>query len=118
MSDQIFTAKLNKVHIGPKKLGLIRDLVAGKNAAAAENMLSFSLTKGAALIKKPLMSAISAAKEKGVKKEELKISELRIDGAGYRKAGRFASRGRFQRIRKPLSHIFIKLVKEEHGTAS
>jgi|GEM_PF-1233983 len=118
----MFTAKLNKVHIGSKKLGLVRDIVVNKSATEAERILNFSITKGSDLIIKPLRSAIASAKEQGVKKEDLVVKELRIDMGGYRKAVRFASRGRALRLHKPLSHISIrldrKLAKEANGTAS
>ena len=118
MSSAIFTAKLNKVHIGSKKLGLVRDIVVNKSAVEAERILNFSITKGSDLIIKPLQSAIASAKEKGVKKEDLIVKELRIDIGGYRKAVRFASRGRVHQLHKPLSNISIKLAKEDNGTAS
>ena len=122
MSTEIFTSKLNKVHIGSKKLGLVRDIVVNKSAIEAERILIFSITKGSDLILKPLQSAIASAHEQGVKKEDLTVKELRIDMGGYRKAARFASRGRVQRLHKPISCISIrldrKLEKEANGTAS
>jgi large subunit ribosomal protein L22 len=107
--SQEFTAQLNKVRLSHRKTLLVENLVAGKSVAEAKRILAFSTKKGAAFLLKTLNSALAAAAEKGVKAEDVKISEIRVNKGTYLKRVKPASRGRMHKIQKPTTHILVKL---------
>ena len=101
------------VRISPIKARLVVDLIRGKNAHEAQIILENYNNKAARLIKKVLDSAIAnAVNNNGMKKENLIVSEARIDMAPTMKRMMFDSRGHVGRKDKRCSHIVVA-VKEK-----
>jgi large subunit ribosomal protein L22 len=109
--NQEFTAQLNKVRLGHKKMLLVENQVNGKEIAEARRILGFSNQKGAAVLLRALNSAIAAAGEKGIKPENLKLAEIRINKGSFLKRVKAASRGRMHRFNKPTTHVFVKVAE-------
>jgi len=110
MEDKTVTVKVKNIAESPLKLRLVVDVVRGKGAAEALEMLELVNKKGAATVKKAIMSGVANAREKyGVDKDVLVISKISVDEARILKRTRFESRGRVSRIDKRRSHINLEL---------
>ncbi len=103
-------AKAKYLRISPRKLRLQADLIRGKMVREAEDILLALRTKGARMLYKILQSAISNAEHNfKLKKENLFIKILTVDGGPVLKRYVPKAFGRAGGIRKPTSHITIVL---------
>jgi large subunit ribosomal protein L22 len=96
--------------ISPRKARLVTELVAGRRAQEALDLLKFTPTRAASIVDKVLRSAIANADEQEADLEGLYISEARVDDAGNRigtKRWIAKDRGRAHPIDKRASHIHI-----------
>ncbi|WP_297362850.1 50S ribosomal protein L22 [Acidiferrobacter sp.] len=101
-------AVLKNVHVSPQKGRLVADLVRGLPVGRALEVLAFSPKKAARILKKVLESAIANAENnEGADVDELKISEIQIDGASSLKRFQARAKGRGARILKRTSHISV-----------
>ena len=96
------------VRISPIKARLVVDLIRGKKAREAQIILENYNNKASSLIKKVLDSAIAnATNNNGMKLEDLKVSEARVDMGMTMKRVMFDSRGHVGRKDKRCSHIIV-----------
>ena len=106
-------AKLNNCPTSPRKMRLVADLVRGKMADRALNILRFSQKEASRRLEKLLLSAISnwEAKNEGLNVEdaELYVSRITVDSGSMLKRLRPAPQGRAHRIRKRSNHVTIVL---------
>jgi len=106
-------AKLNNCPTSPRKMRLVADLVRGKMADRALNILRFSQKEASRRLEKLLLSAISnwEAKNEGLNLEEaeLYVSRITVDSGSMLKRLRPAPQGRAHRIRKRSNHVTIVL---------
>jgi len=110
MEEKIITVKIKDIAESPLKLRLVANMVRGKVAGEALEILTLVTKKGAVTVKKAVMSGIANAREKyGVDKDALIISKISVDEARTLKRTRFESRGRVSRIDKRRSHINLEL---------
>jgi large subunit ribosomal protein L22 len=94
--------------ISPQKARLVADLIRGKTAETAVNMLAFSDKKAADLMKKVLDSAMANAENnEGADIDTLKIVEVYVDEGPRMKRMSARAKGRGNRIVKRLSHITV-----------
>jgi large subunit ribosomal protein L22 len=104
-------AKLNNCPTSPRKMRLVADLVRGKEAEKALQILRFSSKEASRRLEKLLLSAIAnwQAKNEDVDVEEadLFVQEIRVDGGTMLKRLRPAPQGRAHRIRKRSNHVTI-----------
>lgn len=106
-------AVLKFARLSPQKGRLVADLVRGKKVDEALNILKFSNQRAAGLIKKVLESAIANAENNnGADVDELKISQILVDGGPVMKRIRPRAKGRADRISKPTSHVTIRVSDE------
>jgi large subunit ribosomal protein L22 len=107
-------ASLTNCGIPAFKVRLVIDMIRGKNAVDAVNMLKFT-TKGAAQpVSKLLKSAIANAEENfGLNRDNLYIYKVTADEAPTRKWRRFGARGRFKPLLRRNSHVSIILREKE-----
>jgi len=112
------TAKLNYLRIAPRKVRLVADAVRGLTVMDAEYQLSF-LTKRVSLpLLKLLRSAAANAKHNfSIRKEDLKIAKIFVDGGPVLKRSMPRAFGRASPIRKRSSHITL-ILAETQPTAS
>ena len=85
------------------------DLVRGKNALHALDLLSITPKRATGPLSKLLASAIANAKVAGMSVDTLVVSEIRVDGGAILKRMIPGSRGTGFPIKKRTSHIVIKL---------
>lgn len=103
-------ANLRYLSMSAQKVRLVVDLVRGKDANTALEMLRF-VNKAAALpVRKLVASAVANAEENfGVSRDDLFIAKIFADEAPTRKWRRFGARGRFKPILRRNSHITVVL---------
>ena len=104
-------ARLNNVPTSPRKMRTIADLIRGEKVNNALSLLKYQSKKGAPLLEKLLLSAISnwQLKNEEVRLEDadLYIKEIRVDGGRMLKRLRPAPQGRAHRIRKRSNHVTL-----------
>lgn len=103
-------ARLRKLPISARKIGLLAQLIRGKSVATALAILQSKPQQAAVQLRKLLLSAISnwqnnhtAALEDG----PIFVKKITVDRAGMLKRIMPAPRGVAHRIRKRSSHVLI-----------
>ncbi len=101
-------AKLRYSRISPRKVRLVADLIRGLQVDEAEKILQFTVKKSAEPILKVLKSAVANAEHNfNLKKTNLHILEIKVDGGPIIKRYRPRARGVAFPIQKRTSHITI-----------
>ena len=97
--------------IAPRKARMIADLVRGRDAAEAIQLLAFTTKAGAPFLKKIIESAVANAKQAGADVDELFVSKATVDKGPNKFFRRWRPRamGRATRVTKGISHIVIEL---------
>ena len=97
--------------IAPRKARMIADLVRGRDAAEAIQLLQFTQKSGAPVIKKVIESAVANAQQSGADVDALFVSKATVDKAPNKFNRRWRPRamGRATRVTKGVSHIVIEL---------
>ncbi len=111
-------AKVKYIRMAPRKVRLVADTVRGMNAEEAQKVLHFIVKRSTNPVLKLLNSAIANAEHNfNMKKENLYIAEIKVDGGPIIKRFRPRARGSTSAIQKKTSHISIKLaeIKEKEG---
>jgi large subunit ribosomal protein L22 len=100
--------------ISPRKARIIADLVRGRDAAEAIQLLQFTEKSGAPVLKKIIESAVANARQGGADVDTLFISKATVDKAPNKFNRRWRPRamGRATKVVKGVSHIVIEL--DEH----
>ena len=103
-------AKVRFLPHSAQKVRAVIDMVRGKGANDALDMLRF-VNKGAATpVYKLVASAVANAEENfGVSRDDLYIATITADEAPTRKWRRFGARGRFKPILRRNSHVTVVL---------
>jgi large subunit ribosomal protein L22 len=102
------------VSVSPQKARLVLDLVRGRSAVEALDLLKFTPKAAARQVAKLLRSAIANAEENyGFSRDELIVSEVFADKGPTRRWRRFGARGRFKPILHRSSHITLILRERE-----
>ena len=111
-----FVSSVNHHRGSPQKAKLVIDMIRGKEALAADEMLQFCHKRAAVNVRKALQAAMADAQENGASRDALVVAEARVDGAQHIKRFRPKDRGRAHPILKRTSHITVGL--QERPTAS
>ena len=107
---QDIQAKLRFLPLSAQKVRLVVDLVRGKDAVEALEMLRFVQKRAALPVRKLLTSAVSNAEENfGVSRDDLYVATIYADEAPTRRWRRFGARGRFKPILRRTSHVTVVL---------
>ncbi|OGN61400.1 MAG: 50S ribosomal protein L22 [Chlamydiae bacterium RIFCSPHIGHO2_12_FULL_49_11] len=98
------------VKVNPRKTREIAGLIRNKLVADAIFQLTNCPKKGARYLKKTLISAIANAENNlGLRREDLVVSEVRVDAGPFLKRAWSRSRGRRSAIQHKTSHLYIAL---------
>jgi large subunit ribosomal protein L22 len=97
--------------ISPRKARMIADLVRGRDASDAIQLLQFTQKSGAPVIQKVIESAVANAKLDGADVDVLFVSKATVDKAPNKFNRRWRPRamGRATKVTKGVSHICIEL---------
>jgi large subunit ribosomal protein L22 len=108
MSD--IHAKINNLSLSAQKVRIVIDMVRGKSANEALEILRFVNKRAALPVQKLVASAVANAEENfGVSRDDLFVAKITADEAPTRKWRRFGARGRFKPILRRSSHISVIL---------
>ncbi len=107
-------AQLRYLSIPATKVRLVVDLVRGKDAVQAMEILRFMPQRAAEPVAKLLGSAVANAEENfGVSRDDLYVAQIFADEAPTRKWRRFGARGRFKPLLRRTSHVTVVLRERE-----
>ena len=96
-------ALLRYAKLSPQKARLVVDLIRGKNAGDAMNILKFTMKRSSKIISKVLRSAVANAEQKDLGDvDALKVSRVFVDGGPVHK--------RFQAICKDVLNKSFKVM--------
>ena len=97
--------------LSPRKARVVVDLVRGRQAGEALQLLEFTKKAGAPILKKVIESAVANARQDGADIDALFISKAAVDKAPNKFNRRWRPRamGRATRVTKGVSHIVIEL---------
>jgi large subunit ribosomal protein L22 len=105
-----YTATHKYARISPRKVRALADLVRGKFADEALDILRFQPHRGARMLEKVIKSALGNAEHQqapGI--DDLVVVDARIDGGPMFKRIRPRARGMAFGIKRRMSHIKVKL---------
>jgi large subunit ribosomal protein L22 len=109
----ISSAKANFQRISPRKARMIVNLIRGRDANEALQILDFTFKAGAPFLKKLLASALANAKQRhpNVDLDSLYISRATADKGpnSHLRRWRPRAQGRATQIQKGVTHINIEL---------
>ena len=108
MSD--IHAKISHLSLSAQKVRIVIDMVRGKSANEALEILRFVNKRAAQPVHKLVASAVANAEENfGVSRDDLYVAKITADEAPTRKWRRFGARGRFKPILRRSSHVTVVL---------
>lgn len=109
-------AQAKYIRMSPRKIRLVVDLVRGLDVEEAKTQLNFMNKIAARPVLKLLESAVANASHNfKLKKENLYIKEIQVDGGPTLKRWKPRAFGRATPIRKRSSHITILLDERKKG---
>ncbi len=112
-------AQLKFLSISAQKVRLVIDVVRGKDASTALEVLRFMPQRAAHPVSKLLASAVANAEENfGVSRDDLYVEKIFADEAPTRKWRRFGARGRLKPILRRSSHVTVVLREREAAQAA
>ncbi len=103
------------IRMSPQKARLVIDLIRGKNAGEAINILKFTKKRASHEIEKVLRSAISNAEQKSenLDVDRLVVSQAFVGDGPRAKRIRPAPMGRAYRYQRRMSHITVVVEEAE-----
>ncbi len=108
-------AQIRYLSVSAQKVRLVVDMVRGKGANQAMDILRFAPQAAAQPVSKLLASAVANAEENfGVSRDDLIVAKIFADEAPTRKWRRFGARGRFKPILRRTSHVTV-ILREREG---
>ena len=100
------------LHVSPRKLNLVAQMIRGKSAAHALSDLEFSRKRIARDVKKALESAIANAENNhDLDVDDLVVTQAFVGRSFVMKRFHARARGRASRVEKPFSNLTI-IVRE------
>ncbi|MDP3794328.1 MAG: 50S ribosomal protein L22 [bacterium] len=105
-----YKATLRYLHITPRKVRLLADLVRGRGTVQARNLLSAAPQRASRALGKLLDSAVANALQQGaVSQEVLRVKSVRVDMGPKRRRALPRAFGRTSPIDKRMSHVTLVL---------
>ncbi len=103
-------AKISHLSLSAQKVRIVIDMVRGKSANEALEILRFVNKRAALPVQKLVSSAVANAEENfGVSRDDLYVAKITADEAPTRKWRRFGARGRFKPVLRRSSHVTVIL---------
>jgi large subunit ribosomal protein L22 len=105
-----FKASHRFARISPRKLRLMADIVRGKFADEALELLRYQPHRGARLLEKVIKSALANAEDRRAQNlNTLMLTDVRVDGGPMFKRMMPRARGMASVIKRRMSHIRVSL---------
>ena len=113
-----YRAKQRYADMSARKIRPFAQLIRGKRADEALELLRFLPNKSARLLEQVLKSALGNAEDKGARNlDDLEVLESRVDGGPMMKRIMPRARGTAYPIKRRYSHIHITLTDYEEAPA-
>ncbi len=109
------------IRMSPKKIRVVVAAIKDMSPEKAVEVLPYVGKRAAEPLQKTIKSAIANAQMQGAKQEDLIFKEIQIGEGPRLKRGMAASRGRYHKILKRMSHIRVVLttqITKEKGVKS
>lgn len=114
MEDKIVRAQLRNFRMSAQKVRLVADIIRGKSAGDAKNILEFTPRKAAMALKKLLDSAIANAENNyNLDPDTLILKTVLVNEGQVMKRFVPRAQGRAAKILKRSSHITIELAADK-----
>lgn len=114
MEQNTAKAVLRNVRVSPRKLNLVAAMIRGMKVSKALDVLTFSPKRIAHDVRKTLASAVANAENNhGLDIDTLVVTEASVGQSIVLKRFRPRAKGRGVGIRKPFSHLTIKVSEKE-----
>jgi large subunit ribosomal protein L22 len=111
----MYTASHRFARIAASKVRPFADLIRGRRAGEAVNLLRYEPNRGARMLEKVLKSAMANAEEQGARNvERMVIIDARANNGPMFKRIMPRARGTAYMIRRRFAHISIE-IDERHG---
>src|SRR5947207_1484786 len=111
-----YKAKHRFADMGPRKIRPFAQLIRGRRADEALELLRFQHNRSARLLEAVLKSALGNAEDRGARHiEELVVAESRVDGGPIMKRIMPRARGTAYAIKRRYSHIHVTLSDGEEA---
>lgn len=107
-----FVSTQKFIHVSPRKLRLVVNLVKKFNPTLAQNVLKHTNKSAAIPLNKALTTAVANAKDQGIESDQLVIKEIQIAEGPRLRRGRAGARGVWKPMKKRMSHIRIVLEQQ------
>ncbi len=113
-------AKAKYIRSSPRKARLVLDLIRGRDAGQAVNLLRFTKKRVASEVQKVLRSAIANAEGKSetVDVDQLYVSEAYAEDGPRARRIRPAPMGRAHPYQRRTCHIVVKVAEKAGGQAA
>ncbi len=105
------SAQLNHLHMTPRKVRAVADLLRGRMVNEAEAELMLQRRRAAKPLLKLLRSAVANARQQKIEGANLMISEIRVDQGTMLKRSLPRARGMATPIQKKMSRITLVLAE-------
>lgn len=102
-------AEQKYILISPQKVRAVVEMVKKLSPSLAAESLVLVAKRGAAPLRKVILSALANAKNKGLSETDLIFKEIQIGEGPRLKRGNPVSRGQWHPIKKRMSHIKVIL---------
>lgn len=107
-------AEMRYVHISPRKVGIVCDLIRGKDIPTAQAILMNTPKAASEYILKVLNSAVANAENNHeLDREKLYVAETYANAGPILKRGMPRAQGRMYRINKRTSHITVVVAERD-----
>ncbi|MDE0171889.1 MAG: 50S ribosomal protein L22 [Defluviicoccus sp.] len=107
-------AYLKAIHVSPRKLNLVAQMIRGMDASNALTALAFSRRRVARDVRKVLQSAIANAENNHqLDVDRLVVAEAHVGRSFVMKRFRARARGRVGRLEKPFSNLTVVVRERE-----
>jgi large subunit ribosomal protein L22 len=106
----MITASLKNYRISPRKIRVVANMIRGKSAIEANNILMYASKKAKSPLSDLLASAVANAKNNfKIEADTLFVKEIRVDQGYVLRRQMPVSRGSAHPIHKRTSHVSIML---------
>lgn len=109
-------AVAKSIRIAPRKVGLVVDLIRGKNVAEAIAILQHTQRGASPVVEKVLKSAVANAEHNyEMDTDNLVVTEAYVNEGATMKRFRPRAQGRASSINKRTSHITVVVTEKKEG---
>ncbi|HUT91128.1 MAG TPA: 50S ribosomal protein L22 [Thermoguttaceae bacterium] len=110
MADDAYIAVHRYARISPRKVRPLADLIRGKRADEALDILRYQPQRGARMLEKVLRSAMANAEDRRAPNlAKLAVIDVRVDGGPMFRRLRPRARGMAAVLKRRMSHIHVSL---------